>query len=88
MLPRERLVEIVVAVAGVGAMVLALYLIGRRYGSVEDGHRVLDATGGELIVFSIAAFVLLMAAAGLFLLRTVTVPEAESDDGNGDATNG
>lgn len=81
MLPRERLIEIGVSIAAVLTMLLALYYLGRAHTTVSDaGHRVLTETGGELVVLTMVGFVLLMAAAGLVLLRTVTVVEAENGD--------
>lgn len=86
MLARERLIEIGVAIGAVATMLVLLYVVGRTYGTVsEAGHRVLTETGGEIVILSVVAFILLMAAAGLVLLRTVTVVEAE--DGGADGAN-
>lgn len=81
MIARERLIEIGVSVTGVGIMVALLYVIGLRYtDEASNGHQVLSSSGGEMVVYAIIAFILLMAAAGLVLTYTVTVVEAENDD--------
>lgn len=82
MLPRERLLEIGAAVGSVAVMYALLYYIGRTYTVAADGQRELTATGGEVAVVALVGFVLLMTAAGLFLLRSVTAPEAESEAGS------
>jgi len=82
MIARERLIEIAVAVGGVAVMFALLFFVGDSYGTSTDGQRALSSTGGELVVYSIVAFVVVMAVAGLVLLRTVTVVESEADDGD------
>lgn len=79
MIERERLIEIGVSVAGVAIMLALLAFVGSSYSTTTDGQQVLTPTGGELVVYSIAAFVVLMAVAGLILIRTVTVVEAGDD---------
>lgn len=79
MLARERLIEIGVSVGVVAIIVATLYLIGLRETVTENGHDVLTTTGGELVVYTIVGFILLLGAAGLLLLRSVTVVEAEED---------
>lgn len=83
MIERERLIEIAASVAGVGVMVALLYAIGATHTEAVNGHQELSASGGELVVYSIVAFVVLMAAVGVFLIYTVTVVEAEKEDANG-----
>lgn len=78
MIERERLIEIGASVAGVGVMVAALYVIGLQHAEEANGHQVLSATGGELVVYSIIGFIVVMAAVGVLLMRTVTVVEAEN----------
>ncbi|AGN01450.1 hypothetical protein L593_07525 [Salinarchaeum sp. Harcht-Bsk1] len=82
MLERERLIEIAVSVGGVGVMVALLYYIGSTHTSEANGHQVLSPSGGELVVYSIIAFIVLMAIVGVVLIQTVTVPEARADDGD------
>lgn len=77
MLARERLIEIAVAVTVVAALLGSLYYVGLRETVTEDGQQVLTATGGELVVFSVVGFILLLGAAGLFLLQSVTAVEAD-----------
>lgn len=84
MLARERLIEIGVSAAGVAVMYALLFYVGSTYGSSTNGQRELTSTGGEMVVYSIVAFVVVMVVAGFVLIRTVTVVEAE----NGDATGG
>lgn len=80
MIARERLIEIGISVAGVGVMVVLLYSIGASYtDEASNGHQELSASGGEMVVYSIVAFVFLMAVAGIVLTYTVTVVEAEKD---------
>jgi|GEM_PF-2468899 len=86
MIERERVIEIVVSVAGVGAMIALLYVIGSQHTNELDGHQVLTPEGGELVVYSLAFFLVLMAGAGVILMRTVTVVEAENDDTDGDSS--
>ena len=88
MLARERLIEIAVSIAVVLTLIGTLYAIGLRFTTVEDGHQVLTATGGEYVVYSIVGFVFLLAIAGLLLLRVVTIVEADDSDGSGNATDG
>jgi hypothetical protein len=83
MIERERLIEIGASVSGVGIMVAILYAIGATHTDEVNGHQELSAAGGELVVYGIVAFVVLMAAVGVFLIYTVTVVEAEKDDSNG-----
>jgi len=80
MIERERLIEIGASVAGVGVMVALLYYIGANHAEeAADGHQVLSPSGGELVIYSRIAFIVLMAAVGVLLMRTVTVPEAAAD---------
>lgn len=82
MIARERLIEIGVSVTGVGIMVALLYVIGLNYtDEASNGHQVLSSSGGEMVVYAIVAFVVLMAVAGVILTYTVTIPEAENGDG-------
>lgn len=83
MIERERLIEIVVAVGAVLSMFATLYLVGSNYSETVDGQQDLTATGGELVVYAIAGFVLLLAVLGVVLMYTVTEAEA----GNGDSSN-
>lgn len=83
MIERERLIEIAASVAGVGVMVVLLYVIGASHTETVNGHQELSASGGTLVVYSIVAFVVLMAAVGVFLIYTVTVVEAEKEEANG-----
>lgn len=83
MIPRERLIEIVVSLSGVATMIAILYWIGSTETKTVNDHQVLTPSGGELVVYAIIAFIVLMAVAGMILIRTVTVVEAENgDDGN------
>lgn len=80
MIERERVIEIAVSVVGVGAMLAMLYFVGANHASeAADGHHELSATGGELVIYSMIVFIVLMAIAGVVLMRTVTVPEAEQE---------
>lgn len=83
MIERERLIEIGASVAGVGIMLVLLYAIGASHSEEVNGHQELGASGGELVVFGIVAFVVLMATVGVFLIYTVTVVEAEKDEADG-----
>jgi len=85
MIERERLIEIGVSVAGVGVMVALLYYIGSTHTSEANGHQVLSPSGGELVVYSIVAFIVLMAVVGVILIQTVTVPEAQAENGDGNS---
>jgi len=83
MIARERLIEIGVSLTGVGIMVALLYVIGLNYtNEAANGHQVLTSTGGEMVVYAIVAFIVLMAVAGLVLTHTVTIVEAENGDGS------
>jgi small-conductance mechanosensitive channel len=85
MIERERLIEIGASVTGDAVMVALLYAIGASHTEEVNGHQELSASGGELVVFSIVAFVVLMAAVGVLLIYTVTVVEAERDEANGNS---
>lgn len=83
MIARERLIEIGVSITGVGIMVALLYVIGLNYtDEASNGHQILSPSGGEMVVYAIVAFIVLMAVAGVILTYTVTIPEAENDDGS------
>lgn len=87
MLARERLIEIAMSAAGVGAMVAFLYFVGTNYAEeVADGHQQLSDTGGVIVVYGIVGFIVLMALIGFALMRTVTVPEAGEDASDGSNT--
>lgn len=79
MIERERVIEIAASVAGVGAMMVMLYVIGSNHAEEVNDHQVLSSSGGELVIYSMIAFILLMAIVGVVLMRTVTVPEAEQE---------
>lgn len=79
MIERERIIEIVASAAGVGAMLAMLYFIGANHAEEVNDHQVLSPTGGELVIYGMIAFIVLMAVVGFVLIHTVTVPEAEKD---------
>lgn len=79
MIERERVIEIVASAAGVGAMMVMLYVIGSTHAEEVNDHQVLSPTGGELAIYSMIAFIVLMAIIGVVLMRLVTVPEAEQE---------
>lgn len=76
---RERLIEIVVACGAVAVMYALLFYVGASHARAVDGGRELTETGGVLVVYAVAAFVVVMAVAGMVLLYTVTVVEAENE---------
>ena len=61
---RDTVVEIVVALVGVGALAAIIILIGNIYG--KDG---LTEQGGLALVGAIAFFIVFMSAIGLALSR-------------------
>jgi len=78
MLERERIIEIVVAVAAVLVMIGAMLWIGTTYGS-DNG--VLTTDGAELLVGVIVGFIFLLLAVGLGLAFVMNEPgEGLEDD--------
>lgn len=73
-LERERIVEAVVAVAVTALMFGAMFVIGSNYGG-EDGG--LSATGGEMLVYAIIGFIVLLTVLGVGLAYTLNEPESE-----------
>lgn len=65
-LDREIVVEVVAAVVPVVLLLVGLAAIGQQY-STDGG---LSATGGKIMVGAIVAFVLVLAAVGLWLSRS------------------
>jgi hypothetical protein len=78
MLERERIIEIVVAVAAVFLMLGAMVAIGASYGAENS---TLSPEGGQMLVGVIIGFVLLMTAIGVGLAYVLN----QSDDLESDA---
>lgn len=84
MLDRETTTQIVVSVGAVAIFVaLAAYVSG-AYGT--DNH--LTQTGGMALVGGIAAFVLIVTVAGLWLAHQEFEDVSEEPEGDGDAADG
>ncbi len=76
MLERERLIEIVVAVAAVALMLGAMVWIGTTHGG--EGGALTDE-GGEMLVGAIVGFILLLTLVGIGLAFALNDPP-EADD--------
>ncbi|MDQ2051821.1 hypothetical protein RBH26_15185 [Natronolimnohabitans sp. A-GB9] len=77
MLERERIIEIVVAVAAVLLMLGTMAFIGSEYGG-DNG--VLSPEGGELLVGAIIGFIFLLLGVGIALAFVLNDPEDGLDD--------
>lgn len=64
MLERERIIEIVVAVAAVFLMLGSMVAIGSQYGSANS---TLSSQGGQMLVGVIIGFIFLLTAIGIGL---------------------
>lgn len=80
-LERERIVEAGVAVAVTGLMFVAMFFIGSNY-SGDDGG--LSPTGGEMLVYAIVGFIVVLTVVGVGLAYTMNDPKSE-ETGAGDA---
>ena len=82
MLERERIVEIVVAVAAVLTMIAAMLWIGATYGD-ENG---LTGEGTDMLVWTIVGFIFLLTVIGVGLAYALNPPEeSTADDADADA---
>ncbi|ARS89607.1 DUF7472 family protein [Natrarchaeobaculum aegyptiacum] len=77
MLERERIIEIVVAVAAVFVMIGAMLWIGTTYGG-DNG--VLTTDGAEVLVGAMVGFIVLLLGVGLVLAYVMNEPEGFDDD--------
>lgn len=79
MLERDRIIEIVVAVSTVFLMLGAMIGIGSEYGG-DNG--ALTTEGGEILVFAIIGFILLLTLVGIALAFVMNEPGdgLETDD--------
>ncbi|APX97828.1 DUF7472 family protein [Natronorubrum daqingense] len=79
MLERDRIIEIVVAVSTVLLMLGTMIGIGSEYGG-DNG--ALSADGGEMLVFAIIGFILLLTLVGIALAFVMNEPGdgLETDD--------
>jgi len=82
MLERERIIEIVVAVAVVIAMLGAMIAIGSTYGGDDS---VLSPDGAELLVGAIIGFIFLLLGVGLALAFVLNEPGEGLEDDDADA---
>ena len=82
MLERERIIEIVVAVAVVFAMLGAMVAIGSTYGADDS---VLSPDGAELLVGAIIGFIFLLLGVGLALAFVLNEPGEGLEDDDADA---
>lgn len=83
MLARERLIEIIVAVATVLLMIGVMLGIGTTYGGADGAF---STDGGEMIVGAIIGFIFLLTAVGIGLAYALNDPEDEletDDDADG-----
>lgn len=90
MLERERIIEIVVAVAAVLVMIGVMMSIGADYTQVEGGEEVLTEDGGELFVGAVIGFILLMTVVGVVLAFALNDPEdglEDASESDGDEQN-
>ncbi|ELZ19216.1 hypothetical protein C476_12181 [Natrinema limicola JCM 13563] len=74
MVERESLIEIVVSVGAVVAMLAAMFAIGSSYGAANS---TLSSQGGQMLVWVIVGFILLMTAVGVALAYLLN----DSNDG-------
>ncbi|ELY46788.1 DUF7472 family protein [Natronorubrum sulfidifaciens] len=74
MIEREQLIEIVVSVSTVILMLGAMMSIGNEYGANNSN---LSPEGGQLLVFSIIGFILLLTIVGFVLAFVMN----DADDG-------
>ncbi|OVE83427.1 DUF7472 family protein [Natronolimnobius baerhuensis] len=81
MLDREQLIEIVVSVSAVLAMLGTMIWIGTTYG---DESGVLQSDGGELLVYTIIGFIILMTVIGILLAFVLNDPSDEIEDDSDD----
>ena len=72
MLERERIIEIVVAVASVLVMIGVMIGIGTTYGA---GGSILPEEGAEMLVWAIIGFIFLMTLVGIVLAFALNEPE-------------
>ena len=79
MLERERIIEIVVAVAAVLLMLGVMMGIGSEYGG---NGQAMSTDGGEMLVMAIVGFILLLTVVGIALAFVLNDPEdgLETDD--------
>ncbi|NGM68617.1 hypothetical protein G6M89_06270 [Natronolimnobius sp. AArcel1] len=81
MLDREQLIEIVVSVGAVLGMLGTMIWIGTTYG---DESGVLQPEGGELLVYTIIGFIILMTVIGILLAFVLNDPSNEIEDDSDD----
>lgn len=75
-LERERIIEIVVAVAAVLLMLGVMMGVGLTYGDDDGG---LSAEGGEMLVGAVVGFILLLTLVGVGLAYALNDPEDGPD---------
>ena len=81
MVERESLIEIIVSVSSVGVMLAAMFAIGSSYGTANS---TLSSQGGQMLVWVIVGFIVLMTAVGIGLayMLNESTDDLEADGGN------
>ncbi|SEW27357.1 DUF7472 family protein [Natrinema salifodinae] len=84
MLERDQLIEITVSISAVVLMLAAMVAIGSQYGAANS---TLSPEGGQMLVFAIVGFILLLTGIGFGLAYVLNDPEdgLETNDDDSDA---